>query len=82
MVGPLLVFKGTAIVLFIVAAPIYIPTDKRRRVPFLHTLSSIYCRLFDGRSEWGEVVVCFASLIISDVEDLFSHPYVFGKISI
>lgn len=58
MVGPLLVFKGTAIVLFIVAAPIYIPTNKSRRVPFLHILSSIYCRLFDdGRSEWGEVVV-------------------------
>ena len=37
-----LVFKGTSILFFVVAAPVYIPTNSVRRFLFLHTLSSIY----------------------------------------
>ena len=39
---PFLVFKGTSILFFVVAAPVYIPTNSVRRFLFLHTLSSIY----------------------------------------
>ena len=41
----------------IVAVSIYIPTNSARAFPFLHTLSSIYCRLFDdGHSDRCEVI--------------------------
>ena len=43
MVAPFLVFKRTAILFFIVAVPIYIPTSGVGGFPFLHSLSSIYC---------------------------------------
>ena len=38
----LLVFKGISILLFMVAAPIYIPANSVGGFPFLHTLSGIY----------------------------------------
>ena len=41
MVVEFLVFKGTSILLSIVAAPTYIPINNVGGLPFLHTLSSI-----------------------------------------
>ena len=41
MVVEFLVFKGTSILLSIVAAPIYIPASSEGEFPFLHALSSI-----------------------------------------
>ena len=39
------------------ATPIYIPTNSAGQFPFLHTLSSIFYRLFDdGHSDWCEVI--------------------------
>ena len=43
MVVLFLVFKGISIPFSVVASSIYIPTNSARMVPFLHTLSSIYC---------------------------------------
>ena len=43
MVVLFLVFKGISILSSTVALSIYIPTNSARRLPFLHTLSSIYC---------------------------------------
>ena len=37
------VFKGHSILFSIVAVSIYIPTNSARALPFLHTLSIIYC---------------------------------------
>ena len=41
MVVLFLDFWGTSILISIVAAPIYIPTDSVEGFPFLHTLSNI-----------------------------------------
>ena len=46
MVILFLVFKGTSILLSIVAASIYIPTNSIRRFPFVCTLSDIYYLYF------------------------------------
>ena len=43
MVALFLVFKGTSILFSMVAVSIYIPTNNVGGLPFLHTLSSIYC---------------------------------------
>ena len=43
MVLLFLVFKGIFILSSIVAVSIYNPTNGARVLPFLHTLSSIYC---------------------------------------
>jgi len=45
LVAVFLVSYGTSILFFIVAVPVYIPTNSIGRFPFLHTLSSIYCWL-------------------------------------
>ena len=42
MVALFLVFKGTFILLSIVASPIYIPSNSVGGFPFLYILSSIY----------------------------------------
>ena len=42
------VFKGTSELVSIVAALIYIPTNRVGGFSFCHTLCSIHCRLFDG----------------------------------
>ena len=44
--------------LSVVAAPIYVPTNTARGLLFLHTLSSIYCfkSFDDGRSVQCEVL--------------------------
>ena len=42
MVVLFLVLKGISILSSTVAVSIYIPTNSARRLPFLHTLSSIY----------------------------------------
>ena len=46
MVILFLVFKGTSILLSIVAASIYIPTNSIGRFPFVYTLSDIYYLYF------------------------------------
>ena len=47
MVVLFLVFKGASILLSIVVAPIYFPTNNEVGFPFLHTFSSFYyCKLF------------------------------------
>ena len=57
MVVLVLVFKGISIPSSIVAVSIYIPTNRARAFPFLHTLSAFVCRLFDdGHSDWCEVI--------------------------
>ena len=58
------------------AVSIYIPTNSARVFPFLHTLSSINCRVFDeGCSDRCEVIShCNFNLhvsIMSDVKHLF-----------
>ena len=71
-------FWGISILYSIVVAPIYIPTNSVKRVPFPpHPLQPlIVCRLFDdGHSSWYNMVphsilICI-SLIISDVEHVF-----------
>ena len=55
--GGFIPFKGISIPFSIVAVSIYIPTNSARAFPFLHTISSIVCRLFgDGHSDWCEVI--------------------------
>ena len=72
-------FKGTSILFFIVAASIYIPTNRVRGFPFLHTFFTIIaCRLFeDGHSEQYEVIPhCSFGLHFSSNEqhwDLFMY---------
>jgi len=72
-----LVFKGIFILSSIVAVSICIPINSPRAFPFLHTLSSIICRLFyDAHSDrcvviYLIVVLICISLIISNVEHLF-----------
>ena len=53
-----LVFKGTSIVFFIVALPIYIPTNSVGEFLFSTTFPAfIVCRFFnDGHSDWREVI--------------------------
>ena len=67
-VAVFLVFKGTSILFFVVAVSIYIPTDSVGGFPFLHTLSSIYCRCFDdGHTDPCEVIVhCSFDLYFSN----------------
>ena len=59
-----LVFWRNSILFSIVAAPIYVPTNNVGGFPFLHTLSSIICRLFgDGHSDEDEVIPHCSSLV-------------------
>ena len=69
MVVLCLVFWGTSILFFTVAAPICIPTRSAQGFPFLHTLSNIViCRLFDdSHSDRCEVIShCGFNLHISN----------------
>ena len=61
------------------AVSIYIPTNRARAFPFLHTLSSIYCRLFDeGHSEQCEVIYhCSFDLHFSNNEQCRASFHVF-----
>ena len=71
MVILFLVFKGISILLSIVAAAVYIPTNRARGFPFLHTLSSIYCFRFfdDGHSDrCEEITYCSFDLHLSNNE--------------
>ena len=67
----------TSILFSIVAVSIYIPTNRARGFPFLHTLSSIYClQIFwwwPFWLAWGYLIVVLVciSLMISDVEHTF-----------
>ena len=57
-----------SILLSLVAASIYIPTNSVGGFPLPHTLSSICHRLFNDSHSDLIVVLIFISLIISDVE--------------
>ena len=78
MVVLFLVFKGTSILFSIVVVSIYIPSNSVGGFPFHHTLSRIVSRFFDnGHPDQREVIPHCSfdlhSLIISDVEHLFSR---------
>ena len=66
---------GSFILFFIEAIPIYVSTNSGGGFPFLHTLFSIICRLFDGgNSDCCEVIHqgifdCI-SWVVSDAEHL------------
>ena len=81
-----LVFWGASILFSTVTVPIYIPTSKVGRFPFLHTLSvaCVICRLFKrwllwliwgGTSLYSIILIC-SSPIISEIEHLFMCPLI------
>ena len=52
-----LIFKGISSLFFIVAAPVYIPTNSVEGSPFSTSPAFVICRLFDvGRSEWTFII--------------------------
>ena len=72
-----LVFWGTYILIFIVAARVYIPINSVQGFPLLHIYPEfVFCRLFgDGYSNRCEVIsyssLIFIFLIISDAAHIF-----------
>ena len=72
-----LVFWGTYILIFIVAATVYIPINSVQVFPLLHIYPEfVFCRLFgDGHSDRCEVIsyssLIFIFLIISDAAHIF-----------
>ena len=62
MVVLFLIFKGISIPSSTVAVLICLPTNSARVLPFLHTLSSIYCLLIfeDIHSDWYEMISHFS----------------------
>ena len=72
-----LVFKGTSILLPIVVAPIYFPTNSEGGILFLHTLSSFYyCKSFGARhcDWWSDISLWLAVICItltSNIDHLF-----------
>lgn len=70
-----LVFKEISILLSTEAVPVYLHTNSARGLPFVHTLSSIYCiqifLFYDGHSDWCEVILhCSFELHFSNDEQL------------
>ena len=67
---PFLVFWGNSILFSTVAAPVCIPTNSVLGFPFLHNLTSTCLLIYDGHSDWCEVVPhCVFNLHFS--EDLW-----------
>ena len=79
MVVLFLIFWGTSILFFIAAVPVYISTNSVQGFPFLHALSNILLFLIFlmlailTGVRWDIVVLICISLMISDVEHLFTY---------
>ena len=70
-----LVLSGISILLSIVAALIYIPTNSAQGFPFLHILPTLVIYLFDNRCKAIlHYCLIYISLMISDVELLSMCP--------
>ena len=81
MVAIFLVFKGISILFFIVAVPIYIPTNSATGLPFsTPSPAFIACRLLDhSHSDWHEMVPhCGFDLHFSDNEWCWASFHVFA----
>ena len=83
MVVLFLVLGETSVRFSTVAAPVHIPTNSVEEPPFLHTSSTfVICVLFDdGYSDRCKVISHCISLMISDIDHLFTCNLAFLRYS-